>query len=72
MSKLQTMASSTKALQREYDTHLLTAKKYSLDGDLRQEKKYFENGSVYVFTREHFELTKNRLGGKIGYIIFPE
>ena len=37
-----------------------------------EEKKYFENGSVYVFTREHFELTKNRLGGKIGYIIFPE
>lgn len=36
------------------------------------EKKYFENGSVYVFNREHFELTNNRLGGKIGYVIFPE
>ena len=36
------------------------------------EKKYFENGSVYVFTREHFELTNNRLGGEIGYIVFPE
>ena len=36
------------------------------------EKKYFENGSVYIFTREHFESTNNRLGGKIGHIIFPE
>ena len=36
------------------------------------EKKYFENGSVYIFTREHFELTNNRLGGKIGYVVFPE
>ncbi len=38
----------------------------------KHEKKYFENGSVYVFTREHFELTNNRLGGEIGYVIFPE
>ena len=36
------------------------------------EKKYFENGSVYIFSREHFESTNNRLGGKIGYVIFPE
>ena len=36
------------------------------------EKKYFENGSVYIFTKEHFELTNNRLGGKIGYVIFSE
>ena len=36
------------------------------------EKKYFENGSVYIFTKDHFELTNNRLGGKIGYVIFPE
>jgi len=36
------------------------------------EKKYFENGSIYIFTREHFELTNNRLGGKIGYLIFSE
>ena len=36
------------------------------------EKKYFENGSIYIFTREHFELINNRLGGKIGYVIFPE
>ena len=37
-----------------------------------EEKKYFENGSIYIFTKEHFELTNNRLGGKIGYVIFPE
>ena len=36
------------------------------------EKKYFENGSIYIFTKEHFESTNNRLGGKIGYVIFPE
>mgnify|MGYP001251315797 CR=1 FL=1 len=33
---------------------------------------YIENGSVYIFTREHFENIGNRLGGKIGYIEFPE
>ena len=33
---------------------------------------FIENGSVYIFTYEHFIKTKNRLGGKIGYIIFPE
>ena len=38
----------------------------------KEEKKYFENGSLYIFTREHFELTNNRLGGEIGYVIFPE
>ena len=37
-----------------------------------KEKKYFENGSVYIFTKNHFELTNNRLGGKIGHVIFPE
>ena len=34
--------------------------------------RYIENGSIYIFTREHFENTGNRLGGKIGYIEFPE
>ena len=33
---------------------------------------YTENGSVYIFTRDHFEKTGNRLGGKIGYVIFQE
>ena len=33
---------------------------------------YIENGSLYIFSSEHFMNTKNRLGGKIGYIIFPE
>lgn len=41
--------------------------------DIKQEDiKYVENGSIYIFTREHFEKNGNRLGGKIGYIIFPE
>lgn len=34
--------------------------------------RYVENGSLYILTREHFEKTENRLGGKIGYFIFPE
>ena len=34
--------------------------------------RYVENGSVYVFSLDHFNRTGNRLGGKIGYTIFPE
>jgi len=34
--------------------------------------RYVENGSVYIFTSEHFQKTGNRLGGSIGYTIFPE
>ena len=34
--------------------------------------RYLENGSLYIFTRQHFQDTGNRLGGKIGYIEFPE
>ena len=34
--------------------------------------RYLENGSLYIFTREHFEKTGNRLGGKIGYVEWPE
>ena len=33
---------------------------------------FIENGSLYIFTREHFEKTGNRLGGKIGYVEWPE
>ena len=33
---------------------------------------YTENGSLYIFSREHFEKTGNRLGGKIGYVEWPE
>lgn len=34
--------------------------------------RYVENGSIYIFTHEHFSRTGNRLGGAIGYTIFPE
>lgn len=34
--------------------------------------RYVENGSVYVFSKEHFNKVGNRLGGKIGYVIFDE
>ncbi len=38
----------------------------------KEDIRYVENGSVYIFTRHHFETSGNRLGGKIGYTIFPE
>ncbi len=34
--------------------------------------RYVENGSVYIFTKQHFQKTANRLGGRIGYTVFPE
>jgi len=34
--------------------------------------RYMENGSLYIFTRKHFDKTGNRLGGKIGYVKWPE
>jgi len=41
--------------------------------DLQSEDiTYVENGSFYIFSEQHFNNTKNRLGGKIGYHIIPE
>ncbi len=41
--------------------------------DLKQEDvRYMENGSLYIFTRRHFDKTGNRLGGEIGYVEWPE
>jgi len=37
-----------------------------------EDRHYVENGSIYIFSREHFEKTGNRLGGKIGYVQWPE
>ena len=37
-----------------------------------EDMRYVENGSLYIFTKEHFEKTENRLGGKIGYVEWPE
>ena len=38
----------------------------------KNEISYIENGSLYIFSYDHFQKVKNRLGGKIGHIIFPE
>ncbi|MBT5078112.1 MAG: acylneuraminate cytidylyltransferase family protein, partial [Candidatus Marinimicrobia bacterium] len=38
----------------------------------KDEMSFVENGSLYIFTYEHFLSVKNRLGGKIGYIEFDE
>ena len=41
--------------------------------DMKEDEiKYIENGSVYIFSYNHFIKKNNRLGGKIGYYIFPE
>lgn len=37
-----------------------------------EEVRYVENGSLYVFTADHFKRAGNRLGGRIGYYVFPE
>tara|TARA_B100000700_G_C14938680_1_gene805653 strand:+ start:649 stop:1323 length:675 start_codon:yes stop_codon:yes gene_type:complete len=41
--------------------------------DIKQhEINFIENGSLYIFTKKHFNNYNNRLGGKIGYVIFDE
>jgi len=34
--------------------------------------RFVENGSLYIFSSEHFINFRNRLGGKIGYVKWPE
>ncbi|KMQ51677.1 N-Acetylneuraminate cytidylyltransferase [Chitinispirillum alkaliphilum] len=36
------------------------------------DRQYVENGSLYIFKKETFLKTGNRLGGRIGYTIFEE
>ena len=38
---------------------------------IKIDMRFIENGSLYIFTRKHFEKTGNRLGGKIGYVEWP-
>ena len=38
----------------------------------RIDRRFMENGSLYIFTREHFEKIGCRLGGKIGDVEWPE
>jgi CMP-N,N'-diacetyllegionaminic acid synthase len=52
----------------EYDFMNRPRRQDMVESDIR----YVENGSVYIFSIGHFERTGNRLGGKIGYTIFPE
>ncbi|MEA3286905.1 MAG: acylneuraminate cytidylyltransferase family protein [Candidatus Marinimicrobia bacterium] len=54
--------------QAEYDYLNRPRRQDMTEDDIR----YVENGSVYIFTRKHFANSKNRLGGQIGYTIFPE
>ena len=51
---------------------------YNIEHRLRRQdikksnKLYRENGSLYIFSKNFFQKSKNRLGGKIGYIIFDD
>ena len=38
----------------------------------KSDQAYIENGSLYIFTHSNFIKHNNRLGGKIGYILFDE
>ena len=38
----------------------------------KDDVRYLENGSLYIFTINNFFKTKNRLGGKIGYVKWSE
>ena len=38
----------------------------------RENMRFIENGSMYIFTYKHFKKTGCRLGGKIGYVEWPE
>ena len=37
-----------------------------------EDVRFIENGSLYIFSHAHFEKTGNRLGGKIGFVEWPE
>ena len=52
----------------EYDFMNRPRRQDMTEADIR----YVENGSIYIFSLDHFKETGNRLGGKIGYTIFPE
>lgn len=52
----------------EYDYLNRPRRQDMTENDIR----YVENGSVYIFTLKSFNQTGNRLGGRIGYTIFPE
>lgn len=57
-----------KEAHAEYDFMNRPRRQDMTEADIR----YVENGSVYIFTSDHFKRTGNRLGGRIGYTIFPE
>ena len=38
----------------------------------KSDTTFVENGSLYIFTYDHFKKVKNRLGGSIGYFEFNE
>jgi len=57
-----------KEAKAEYDYMNRPRRQDMTETDIR----YVENGSLYVFSLTHFSNTGNRLGGRIGYTIFPE
>ncbi len=55
-------------VQAEYDFVNRPLRQNMEPADIR----HVENGSIYIFTSKHFQKTGNRLGGSIGYTVFPE
>ena len=54
---------------------MATGHNYDLQNRPRRQDmdpQYEETGSIYVFTREHWERTHNRLGGKISIYCMPK
>ncbi len=57
-----------KQAKAEYDYINRPRRQDMTEADIR----YVENGSLYIFSRTHFLKHGNRLGGNIGYTVFPE
>ena len=57
-----------KTAYAEYD-YLNRPRRQALN---KTDRHFMENGSLYIFSHEHFDKTGNRLGGKIGYVEWPE
>ena len=59
---------SSDGIKAEYDYNKRPRRQDISNKDIR----YVENGSLYIFTIKQFLNSGNRLGGKIGHVIWPE
>ena len=59
---------SNNIIKPEYDYKNRPRRQDIKKNDIR----YVENGSLYIFSYDHFMKKKNRLGGRIAHIVFKE